>query len=90
MNEENILDKILELMENCDCWLENENTPQEEIAWFQTEKSAIQDLLDLYKQEKEKNNKAINYIERLEVNSIGTLFTYTAPGKELLKILKGE
>lgn len=41
-------------------------------------------------QEKEKNKKAIDYIERMEVNSIGTPFAYTAPGKELLKILKGE
>lgn len=47
-------------------------------------------LLESYQQEKEKNKKAIEYIGRMEINSIGTPFSYTAPGKELLKILKGE
>lgn len=45
---------------------------------------------DLYNQEKEKNKKAIEYIDRLEINSIGTPFSYTSTGKDLLKILKNE
>lgn len=40
----------------------------------------IEDLEDRIK-------KAIDYIDRWEINSIGTPFTYTAPGKELMKIL---
>lgn len=35
-------------------------------------------------------DKAIEYIERLEVNSIGTPYSYTERGKDLLKILRGE
>ena len=40
--------------------------------------------------EKEKINNALEYMDRYEVNSIGTPFSYTEIGKELYKILKGE
>jgi hypothetical protein len=32
--------------------------------------------------------RAINYIERTEINSIGTPYTYTENGKKLLEIMK--
>lgn len=65
MNEEKILEKVKELKENCDCWLEDKNTSQEEVAWFEMEKTAIQGLLDLYNQEKEKNKKLEEVIEMM-------------------------
>lgn len=51
---------------------------------------SVQALLKFYKQKKEIIQKAVDYIERLEINSIGTPFSYTAPGKELLQILTNE
>ena len=39
---------------------------------------------------KDKINKAIEYIEREEVSSIGTPYSFTERGKDLLKILRGE
>lgn len=47
-------------------------------------------LADALNQEKEKNKKAIEYINRMEINSIGTPLSYTSIGKDLLKILKSE
>lgn len=45
-------------------------------------------IIGLYNKEKEKNKKAIEYMERYEVNSTGKPFRYTEIGKELCKILE--
>lgn len=39
---------------------------------------------------KSRNEKAIEYIERAEVSSIGTPYSFTERGKDLLNILQGE
>lgn len=47
-------------------------------------------IIDLYNKEKEKNRQTLEYIEREEINSIGTPFTYTQIGKNIKRKLEGE
>lgn len=84
MSEEEILEKIN--------WAIHVNEMTKSINGDNTHinVNVLQGLLDLYKQEKEKNNKALEYIETLEINSIGTTFKYTEIGNEIWKRLKGE
>lgn len=90
MNTEEILDIVKDFTNHIRF---NEKAKYSVSQWYM----AIEDLLELYidkntelQKEKEKNKNAINYIKRLEINSIGTPFSYTFPGKELIKILQGE
>ena len=57
---------------------------------YEKYEEAVQGLLDLYNKEKEKNRQTLEYIEREEINSIGTPFTYTQIGKNIKRKLKGE
>lgn len=57
MNEEEIIELVEELKENCQCWLEDEDTCVDDRKWFEKEKIVLQNVLDLYNQEKEKNKK---------------------------------
>lgn len=50
MSKEELLKNAQELIDNCNCWLEDENgeyTSSEEQEWFQFEKETIQGLLNL-------------------------------------------
>ena len=57
MSEEEILEEINELKDNCECWIDDDNTSVEEREWFEKEELILQGLLDLYNKEKEKNKK---------------------------------
>ena len=68
MNEEEIIKNVKEMIQ----WSDHN-----------TYKMALQGLLYLYNKEKEKNIQTLEYIEREEINSIGTPFTYTQIGKNI-------
>lgn len=105
MSEEEIIEKvkdeIREYSEISNMFSEFPNKTKEDCDKCV---EALQGLLDLYThkkgrveelkqellEEKEKNNKALEYIETLEINSIGTTFKYTEIGNEIWKRLKGE
>lgn len=75
MNEEEIIKNVKEMIQMSD---------------HNTYKMALQGLLYLYNKEKEKNRQTLEYIEREEINSIGTPFTYTQIGKNIKRKLEGE
>lgn len=83
MSEEEIIKECNELAKNehhelGDCWDEEYSS------------KAIQGLLDLYQKKSKIIEKTLYYIEREEINSIGTPFTYTYIGKKIKNLLEGK
>ena len=57
MNEEEIIEEAEKLIDNCDCWLDDDGTDEAESEYYSKAKETIQSALNLYHQEKEKNKK---------------------------------
>lgn len=65
MNEEEIIEEAEKLIDNCDCWLDDDGTDEAESEYYSKAKETIQGLLDLYKKEKEKNKKLEEVIDMM-------------------------
>ena len=57
MSEKEIIKNEKEMIDNAECWIDDEEySGAEEREWAKFEKETIEGLLDLYNKEKEKNN----------------------------------
>lgn len=87
--EEKTIERCNELIDNCNCYLEDYETDDETFKWFEMEKKTIQSLLDLYQKEKEKISKAIAHIEACKTSQ-GNYILSPNETEYLLKILGKE
>ena len=90
LNEEEIIKLYKSLLNNAKAnWIyEDYEILLNFLDLYQKEKMNSSNLSEQLNKEKEKNKKAIEYMERYEVNSTGKPFRNTEIGKELCEILE--